>query len=143
MSRRPTLEAINMASEKEALVVDRLVVRYGKIGAIRGASLRVGCGEVAAVIGANSAGKSSLLEGIGARIPGRTVVGSATFSGLPLLGLNTRERWQAGVRLVPQGRQIYPSLSVADNLRVIAENVGVAWRNAVESSFALFPPEFS
>jgi len=143
MCRRPTLEAIKMVSEKEALAVDRLVVRYGKMSAVRGASLTVRRGEVAAIIGPNSAGKSSLLEAAGARTPGRTVEGSATFAGRPLLTLKTRERWQLGVRLVPQGRQIYPSLTVADNLRVIAENVGVAWRDAIESSFALFPPEFS
>ena len=68
-----------MVSEKEALAVDRLVVRYGKMSAVRGASLTVRCGEVAAIIGPNSAGKSSLLEATGARIPGRTVEGSVTF----------------------------------------------------------------
>ena len=143
MSRKPTLEATEMAPEKEALVVDRLTVRYGKMSAVRGASLTVNCGEAAAVIGPNSAGKSSLLEATGARMPGRTVDGSATFAGRSLLGLRTRERWRLGVRLVPQGRQIYPSLTVADNLRVIAENLGVAWGDAIESSLALFPPEFS
>jgi len=132
-----------MVSERGALVVDRLVVRYGKMSAVRGASLTVNRGEVAAIIGSNSAGKSSLLEAAGAKMPGRTVEGLATFASRSLLGLRTRERWRLGVRLVPQGRQIYPSLTVADNLRVIAENLGVAWRDAIESSFALFPSEFS
>jgi branched-chain amino acid transport system ATP-binding protein len=131
-----------MVSEQEALVVDHLVVRYGKVTAVRGASLRVGRGEVVTVIGPNSAGKSSLLEATGARMPGRTVEGSATFAGQSLLHLRTRERWQLGVRLVPQGRQILPSLTVADNLRVIAENMGVELKQALESSFSLFPPEF-
>jgi len=48
-----------------------------------------------------------------------------------------------GVRLVPQGRQIYPSLSVADNFRIIADNLGVAWKEGVERSFSLLPPGFS
>ena len=132
-----------MVPEGEALVLDRVAVHYGKVTAVRGASLKVQCGEVVAVIGPNSAGKSSLLEATGARMPGRTVDGSVTFAGQPLLGLRTRERWQLGVRLVPQGRQIYPSLTVADNLRVIADNVGVEWKNAIESSFSLFPPQLS
>ncbi len=132
-----------MVPEGEALVIDRIAVHYGKVTAVREASLKVQCGEVVAVIGPNSAGKSSLLEATGARMPGRMVDGSATFAGQSLLGLRTRERWQLGVRLVPQGRQIYPSLTVADNLRVIAENVGVEWKNAIESSLSFFPPEFS
>ncbi len=131
-----------MSGELENLVISNLIVRYGKVTAVRGASLRVGAGEVVAIIGPNSAGKSSLLEATAAKIPGRAVEGSATFAGRSLLSLRTRERWRVGLRLVPQGRQIYPSLSVADNLRVIAENVGVEWKHALESSFSLFPPEF-
>ncbi len=132
-----------MGSEGEALVMDRITVHYGKVTAVRGACLWVRCGEVVAVIGPNSAGKSSLLEATGARMPGRSLNGSVTFAGQSLLSLKTRERWQLGVRLVPQGRQIYPSLTVADNLRVIAENVGLEWKKAIESAFSFFPPEFS
>jgi branched-chain amino acid transport system ATP-binding protein len=134
---------IEVGPEREALVMEKVAVHYGKVAAVRGASVKVHCGEVVAVIGPNSAGKSSLLEATGAKMPGRTVDGSVTFAGQPILGLRTHERWQLGVRLVPQGRQIYPSLTVADNLRVIAENVGVEWKNAVESSLSLFPPQFS
>ena len=142
MFRRLTLELIEMGPGEQTLVIDRVAVRYGKVTAVREASLMLKCGEVVAVIGPNSAGKSSLLEATGARMPGRTVDGAATFAGRSLLGLRTRERWELGVRLVPQGRQIYPSLTVADNLRVIAENVGVEWKYAIESSLSLFPPEF-
>lgn len=131
-----------MGLEREALVVDRLSVRYGKVSSVRGASFQVKCGEVVALIGPNSAGKSSLLEALGARIPGRTVEGTATFASRPIMHLSTRERWQAGIRLVPQGRQIFPSLTVADNLRVIAENMKVNWKEALESSFSRFPPQF-
>ncbi len=119
------------------------MVRYGKVIAVRGISLNVRRGEVVAVIGPNSAGKSSLLEAIGAKVPGRTVEGSVDFAGRSLLQLGTRERWQMGVRLVPQGRQIYPSLTVADNLRVIAENVGARWEDVLESSGSLFPSRFT
>jgi len=128
---------------QQTLVVEDLVVRYGKVMAVRGASLNLRQGEVIAVIGPNSAGKSSLLEAIAARTPGRTVEGSASFADLPLLHMKTRDRWHRGVRLVPQGRQIYPSLSVVDNLRVIADNLGVSWKEGVERSFSLLPPEFS
>ncbi len=132
-----------MGEGLEELLIDNLIVRYGKVTAVRGASLSVGGGEVVAIIGPNSAGKSSLLEATAAKIPGRAVEGSATFAGRSLLSLGTRERWRVGLRLVPQGRQIYPSLSVADNLRVIAENMGVEWKHALESSLSLFPPELS
>jgi branched-chain amino acid transport system ATP-binding protein len=143
MFRRPTSEAIEIMSEQEVLVADHVVVRYGKMTAVRGASLNVKCGEVAIIIGPNSAGKSSLLEAVGAKIPGRTIEGSASLGGHSLLNLGTRERWKIGVRLVPQGRQIYPSLTVADNLRVIAENVGVEWNDVLETTHSLLPAQFS
>jgi len=54
----------------------------------------------------------------------------------------TRERWASGVRLVPQGRQIFPSLDVEDNLRVVADNLGVPWTEAIENSRRLFPQIF-
>jgi branched-chain amino acid transport system ATP-binding protein len=132
-----------MTPEKEMLTADRIIVRYGKVTAVRGASLAIKGGEAVAVIGPNSAGKSSLLEAMGAKMPGRTVEGTIRVAGKTLHDLKTRERWRKGVRLVPQGRQIYPSLTVADNLRVIAENVGVEWKSALDSAFSLFPPKFS
>ena len=124
-------------------MVEDLVVRYGKVTAVRNASLKLGQGEVVAVVGPNSAGKSSLLEAIAARMPGRTVEGSVRSGDTLLLPMRTRDRWHTGVRLVPQGRQVYPSLSVADNLRVIADNMGVAWEEAVERSFSLLPQGFA
>gem|GEM_PF-2284951 len=136
-----------MAESREenngTLLVEDLVVRYGKVTAVSGAALRLDAGEAVALIGPNSAGKSSLIEAIAASVPGRTVVGSASLGGQDILAMGTRDRWCAGVRLVPQGRQIYPSLSVADNLRVIADNLGVEWGDNVERSFALLPPAFS
>jgi len=109
-------------NEQEGLVVRELSVSYGKVPAVRGASLNVARGEVVALIGPNSAGKTSLLQAIGVRSPWRKVAGSVHVDGRRIDGRPTRARWSAGLRIVPQGREIFPSLTVEENLRVAARS---------------------
>jgi len=97
-----------------ALQVDGLVVRYGETVALRGVSLAVGRGEVVALIGANGAGKSSLLNATLGLVPaasGRVRVGPTSVEVLP-----TRARIAAGLALSPEGRRVFPDLSVEENL---------------------------
>jgi branched-chain amino acid transport system ATP-binding protein len=96
------------------LEVSSLSVRYGRVHAVRGVDLSVSEGEIVAVLGANGAGKSSLLKGILGLVP--TGEGKIRFSGRDLSSCATRERIAAGMALVPEGRRIVTSLTVEENL---------------------------
>src|SRR5689334_3536744 len=95
------------------LEVDRLSVRYGAVQAVREASLGVGEGEIVAVLGANGAGKSSLLKALIGLAPSSGAVGFAKKS---LAQIRTKDRVAAGMTLVPEGRGIVMSLTVEENL---------------------------
>ena len=96
------------------LEVEDLGVRYGRMHAVRGASLSVGEGEIVAVLGANGAGKSSLLKAVLGLVPaaaGRICVAGADVSAWP-----TERRLAQGIALVPEGRRILVGLTVEENL---------------------------
>jgi branched-chain amino acid transport system ATP-binding protein len=96
------------------LEVSKLEVRYGRIRAVRGVSLTVGAGEIVAVVGANGAGKSSLLKALlGAE---RAAAGTITFDGADITRWPPSRRVRAGIVLVPEGRRIVTSLTVEENL---------------------------
>ncbi len=96
------------------LETDSLSVRYGTVHAVRGVSLAVGEGEIVAVLGANGAGKSSLLRAILGLAP--VDGGRVRFAGADLTARPTRERVAAGAVLVPEGRRILMGLTVEENL---------------------------
>ena len=96
------------------LEVDLLSVSYGKHVALDNVSLTVSPGEMVAILGANGAGKSSLLGAIGGRVT--PAHGGITFEGADLLRLPDHARVEAGIALVPEGRGIFPGLTVAENL---------------------------
>jgi branched-chain amino acid transport system ATP-binding protein len=134
---------ITMKSDpREGLVVDRVSVQYGKIPAVVNVSLTVGPGEIVTVVGPNSAGKSSLLQALATRSRFVKVTGSIFVDGRKIDGLATSRRWRTGLRLVPQGRQIFPSLDVEENLRVVADNLAIPWEEAIEGARSLFPQIF-
>ncbi len=96
------------------LEIEGLEVRYGRTQAVRGASLDVKAAEVVTVLGANGAGKSSLLKAIaGAVTPAG---GRVAFDGADITALSAPERVRRGLVLVPEGRQILVSLTVHENL---------------------------
>jgi branched-chain amino acid transport system ATP-binding protein len=92
---------------------------YGDFQALFGVSVSVAAGEVVAIIGANGAGKSTLLRTVAGLLP-RTD-GSVTFEGKDLAGVPAHRRVALGISLVPEGRRIFPSLSVEENLLVGAQ----------------------
>jgi branched-chain amino acid transport system ATP-binding protein len=98
------------------LSVDNLQVYYGSVPALRGVSIEVEGGEIVAVIGANGAGKSTLLHAVMGIVPqkaGGILLEERTLSGLP-----PETVARMGVALVPEGRHIFGSLTVAENLRL-------------------------
>ncbi len=98
------------------LTVEHLNVRYGAVQALRGVSVNVGAGELVAVVGPNGAGKSTLLNAIAGRIPARD--GAVTFGETSLLGLASEKIVRLGLGLVPEGRHIFETLSVGENLKL-------------------------
>jgi branched-chain amino acid transport system ATP-binding protein len=96
------------------LEVEELDVRYGRTHAVRGVSLGVAAGEVVTVLGANGAGKSSLLKALAGTV--RAAGGRVRLGGEDIATLPAPQRLRRGLALVPEGRQILISLSVHDNL---------------------------
>jgi branched-chain amino acid transport system ATP-binding protein len=89
---------------------------YGEIRALHGVSLDVGAGEIVALLGANGAGKTTTLKTISQLIRARA--GTLTFAGQPLVGRTPEDVVASGIAHVPEGRRIFPGLTVIDNLRL-------------------------
>ena len=100
----------------EFLKVDNLSVSYGGIQAVKGVSLQVEKGKIVTLIGANGAGKSTILRTIAGIVPAQS--GSVSFEGQPITGLPAYEIVQKGITLVPEGRRVFPNLTVLENLKI-------------------------
>jgi branched-chain amino acid transport system ATP-binding protein len=98
------------------LTTHRLAAFYGDFQALYGVDLELGEGETVAIIGANGAGKSTFLKTIAGLLPAPPE--SVTFDGRPIGGLPVAEIVRAGISLVPEGRRLFPSLSVEENLLI-------------------------
>jgi branched-chain amino acid transport system ATP-binding protein len=98
------------------LEIRELVARYGAVEALHGISLVVAEGEIVSLLGANGAGKSTTLKAISRVIP--PSAGEVLFDGVSLAGLNPEDVVQRGIAHVPEGRRIFPGLTVIDNLRL-------------------------
>jgi branched-chain amino acid transport system ATP-binding protein len=111
---------------------------YRGLKALQGVSMTVEPGEIVAVVGANGAGKSTLLKSIAGQVPSQ---GTISLEGAGLGRLPPHRICQMGVGLVPEGRRLFPRLSVEDNLRLGAyARRGEADRFApLDLVFALFP----
>lgn len=98
------------------LKVDDLHVAYGGIEALKGISLEVPEGKIVTLIGANGAGKSTLLRTImGLEKPAK---GTITYNDKEITGLNSQKIVTSGITLVPEGRRVFPNLTVLENLRI-------------------------
>ena len=97
------------------LKIRDLVVAYGGIEALKGISIDVPDGQIVTLIGANGAGKSTLLRAIIGPVKARS--GSVEYNGEPLVGLNSQRIVTKGITLVPEGRRVFPNLTVLENLR--------------------------
>ncbi|MGA8571845.1 MAG: ABC transporter ATP-binding protein [Desulfobaccales bacterium] len=120
------------------LAVEDLWVSYDRINAVRGVSFAVGAGEIVTLIGANGAGKSTILQAISGLLP--VARGRVSFLEENLLRLPAHLRVKLGVAHVPEGRGIFGNLTVLENLRLAAylRRDGQIQRD-LEEVFQLFP----
>jgi len=120
------------------LEVSGLEVRYGGIRAVRGIDLAVAEGELVCLIGANGAGKSSTLRAISGLLP--AAVGAVRYAGRDLAGMRAFQRVRAGLVMVPEGRGVFPQLTVDENLDMGAyARADGAIESDRERVFGLFP----
>ena len=121
------------------LSIKNLSVHYGGIHALRGISLDVPAGKIVTLIGANGAGKSTTLNAIVGLV--RAGSGSVNWNGEDILGAKTKAIVESGIVLVPEGRRIFPNLSVDENLTLgaYARNDRAEIEADRERIFGLFP----
>lgn len=121
------------------LKIDDLVVAYGGIEALKGISLEVEEGKIITLIGANGAGKSTTLRTIMGLVKPKS--GAITYMGKNLLEMKTQNMVSQGITLVPEGRRIFPNLSVLENLKIGAfartDEKGI--KEDMELVYNLFP----
>jgi urea transport system ATP-binding protein len=119
------------------LTVDNVSLYYGAAQALRGVSLEARPGEVTCVLGRNGVGKTSLLRAIVGQRP--ISRGSILFEGREILDLKPYQRAGLGIAYVPQGREIFPLLTVKENLETGFAPLPRAQRNIPGEVFELFP----
>ena len=122
------------------LQAEGLQLAYGEIAACRDISLHVAQGEIVTLIGANGAGKSTTLRAVaGALLPR---AGSIHFRGHDITRLPSHERTRLGISLVPEGRRVFPFLTVRENLELGAfkyRKEGAKVRSLMQKAFDMFP----
>jgi branched-chain amino acid transport system ATP-binding protein len=121
------------------LTVRGLRLSHGRIPAVHGIDLDVEEGQVVCLVGANGAGKTTTLRGISGLL--RAAAGSIVFAGQPIARLPAHRIARRGLVQVPEGRQIFARMTVAENLRLGAFLVtdGAAVKRRMEAAVALFP----
>jgi branched-chain amino acid transport system ATP-binding protein len=120
------------------LAIQALRAGYGPIQALRGIDLAVNEGEVVTLIGANGAGKTTLLMAICGIV--RAVGGSVRFDGREIAGRQPYDIMRHGIAQVPEGRRIFPKMTVRENLLVGAHHLAPdEIRDGLERAFAMFP----
>jgi branched-chain amino acid transport system ATP-binding protein len=120
------------------LRLDAVEAGYGDLTAVAGVTLEVRAGEAVALIGSNGAGKTTTLRAISGLLPVRA--GRVEFEGARLDGLSSAQVVARGIAHVPEGRQLFPTLSVRDNLELGSRDADRRRRaETLEHVFALFP----
>jgi len=101
---------------RDLLKIEGLHAGYGAVEVLRGVELRIGQGELVALLGSNGAGKTTLNSVVSGLLP--TWAGRVMFDGQDLTGMHYRRVVQAGLIQVPEGRKVFPNLSVLENLEL-------------------------
>lgn len=119
------------------LNVNDVDLHYGAAQALRGVSIAAAVGEVTCVLGRNGVGKTSLMRAIIGHQP--ISAGSIVFAGRPLAGLAAEDRARLGIAYVPQGREIFPLLTVKENLETGFAPLRRGERDIQDEIYDLFP----
>ena len=122
---------------EQVLIIDDLKVSYGGIEAARGISFNVNAGEIVTLIGANGAGKSSVLRAISGLV--KPVGGSIVFNGEDITGKDSNAIVSRGLMMVPEGRRIFPNLTVLENLKIGAYLRKDDLSSDIEMVYSYFP----
>jgi branched-chain amino acid transport system ATP-binding protein len=126
-----------MTGEQPLLKVEDLVVHHGAAQALFGVSFQVRPGTALALLGANGAGKSTIARALSGLVPSRGVI---EFAGTEIGGWRAHRIRQAGLVYLPEGRGIFPGLSVLDNLKMATDGLSSADRRATYAKvYELFP----
>ena len=121
------------------LRIEDLSVSYGGLRALNGVTLEVGAGEFVAVVGPNGAGKTTIFKTISGTVPPSG--GRISFEGRDLLAVPPHQRAHLGIAHVPEGRQVFATLTVLENLQIGASSPAGRgqWEQNFASVLALFP----
>lgn len=121
------------------LAVESLTVAYGGLRALSEVSLTVGEGQFVAIVGPNGAGKTTLFKTISGTVS--PVAGRITYEGRDLLAMRPAERAHLGIAHVPEGRQVFSTMTVMENLEMGAYRPAgrAAWQRNLQRIFGLFP----
>jgi branched-chain amino acid transport system ATP-binding protein len=121
------------------LSIDGLNVAYGGLKALVDVSLTVAAGQFVAIVGPNGAGKTTLFKTVSGTV--KPTAGRISFDGRDLLAVPPPKRAHLGIAHVPEGRQVFRSLSVIENLEMgaVPERGRAEWSRNLEQIFALFP----
>lgn len=121
------------------LVVKNLVAGYSKMPAIHNISFKVDEGKIVALLGSNGAGKTTALRAIIGAIP--TMSGSIEYNGNSIVGLPSHDMVGKGISMVPEGRRLFPKMTVMDNLKMGAFSIKdkVRIQKKLDEIFEIFP----
>jgi branched-chain amino acid transport system ATP-binding protein len=121
------------------LEIHDLSVSYGELAAVRGVSLTVKEGQFVAIVGPNGAGKTTLFKAISGTV--RPAAGKIAFEGRDLLAISPPERAHLGISHVPEGRQVFASMTVLENLEMGAYAIRGRreWQRNLDRIYRLFP----
>jgi branched-chain amino acid transport system ATP-binding protein len=135
----PTRPKSTLAEGAPLLELDDVRVSYGGIKALKGISLKVFPGEIVAIIGSNGAGKTTTLKSVMGLLP--LASGTISFGGQKVSGQSTEDLVEAGISLAPEGRAIFPSLTVRENLELGAylHRDAKAMKETIADVTTLFP----
>ncbi|WP_426184382.1 ABC transporter ATP-binding protein [Microbacterium sp. TWP3-1-2b2] len=119
------------------LSVKDLRVSYGRVEAVRGISFDVEAGSLVTLVGANGAGKSSIINAISGMV--RPASGSITFDGRDITRTRSHKLVPLGLVQVPEGRQVLATMTIAENLQMGARSLGRGASSAIDEMYQRFP----
>jgi branched-chain amino acid transport system ATP-binding protein len=122
---------------KNLLEARNLRVQYGQIVALNGVSFHVAQGEAVALVGANGAGKTTLIKSVIGLL--RPSGGELLFDGQDVRPVKAHRRARLGIGYAPEGRRVFPGLSVRENLEVASFANGKETRSLIEQMYGIFP----